>query len=121
MLNVSNSTLEQTAAVNKHTTTVFIIPILTIISFVCRALGKGMPNYWNQTVHCLRAKEAGLSQAQVQMCRQNLDLMRVVSHAALLANSTCQRIFADRRWNCSSVTRVPHLTPDLTSGRWRHL
>lgn len=53
---------------------------------------------------------------QSKQCKQNLDLMGTVSHAAYVAMDTCQGQFADRRWNCSSIRRTPKLSRDLTRG-----
>lgn len=50
------------------------------------------------------------------MCRRISELMPVIIRASQSTVSTCQKIFADRRWNCSSILLAPHLKPDLTKG-----
>jgi hypothetical protein len=36
--------------------------------------------------------------------------------AAAQAVATCQSVFADRRWNCTSIETAPSFTPDITTG-----
>lgn len=48
------------------------------------------------------------------MCRRISDLMPVIIRASQTTVSTCQKVFADRRWNCSSVLRAPRYKSDLT-------
>ncbi|VDN06451.1 unnamed protein product [Thelazia callipaeda] len=50
------------------------------------------------------------------MCRRISDLMPVLIQASQTTVSTCQEIFSDRRWNCSSVLRAPNFKFDLTKG-----
>ncbi|VDN51631.1 unnamed protein product [Dracunculus medinensis] len=50
------------------------------------------------------------------MCRRISELMPVIIHAAQSTVSTCQKAFADRRWNCSSILLAPNLKADLTNG-----
>ncbi|XP_071163930.1 protein Wnt-11-like [Mytilus edulis] len=69
---------------------------------------------WNTYQNC--SKSLGLVKKQVKLCRTNLDLMRTFSHAAYIASKTCQEQFADRRWNCSSLLKVPKLSRDLSRG-----
>lgn len=69
---------------------------------------------WNTYQNC--SKSLGLVKKQVKLCRANLDLMRTVAHAAHLAITTCQEQFGDRRWNCSSLLKVPKLSRDLSRG-----
>ncbi|CAH1979807.1 unnamed protein product [Acanthoscelides obtectus] len=56
----------------------------------------------------------GLARAQARLCRTAPDAMPHVQQAARLAVDTCQQVFGNRRWNCSSVASAPYLTPDLT-------
>ncbi|XP_062574103.1 protein Wnt-11b-2-like [Saccostrea cucullata] len=69
---------------------------------------------WTDDKNC--SKSLGLIGKQSKQCKQNLDLMGTVAHAAYVAMDTCQGQFADRRWNCSSVRRAPKLSRDLTRG-----
>jgi hypothetical protein len=41
--------------------------------------------------------------------------------AAAQAVATCQSVFADRRWNCTSIETAPSFTPDITTGRVQFL
>ncbi|KAL1514205.1 hypothetical protein ABEB36_003498 [Hypothenemus hampei] len=43
-----------------------------------------------------------------------MEAMPHIQNAASLAADTCRKVFRDRRWNCSSITTAPFLTPDLT-------
>ncbi|XP_044750174.1 protein Wnt-11b-1-like [Coccinella septempunctata] len=56
----------------------------------------------------------GFIKIQAKLCRSWMETMPHVQMAATIAADTCQKIFADRRWNCSSITRAPYLMPDLT-------
>jgi hypothetical protein len=47
-----------------------------------------------------------------------METMPHVQKAAILAAETCQTVFQDRRWNCSSIITAPYLTPDLTRGKY---
>lgn len=42
--------------------------------------------------------------------------MPTIALAAQRVTHLCRHVFSDHRWNCSSVSRAPELTPDLTSG-----
>ncbi|CAG9533812.1 unnamed protein product [Cercopithifilaria johnstoni] len=48
------------------------------------------------------------------MCRRISDLMPVIIRASQTTVSTCQKVFADHRWNCSSILRAPLYKSDLT-------
>ncbi|VBB27483.1 unnamed protein product [Acanthocheilonema viteae] len=48
------------------------------------------------------------------MCRRISDLMPVIIRASQTTVSACQKVFADRRWNCSSILRAPKYKSDLT-------
>uniref|UniRef100_A0A0R3RTF2 Protein Wnt n=1 Tax=Elaeophora elaphi TaxID=1147741 RepID=A0A0R3RTF2_9BILA len=48
------------------------------------------------------------------MCRRISDLMPVIIRASQTTVTTCQKVFADRRWNCSSILRAPQYKSDLT-------
>ena len=54
----------------------------------------------------------------MRMCKQNLELMGIVAGATREAVLTCQSLFADRRWNCSSITYAPNFLADLTGGEF---
>ncbi|XP_039600521.1 protein Wnt-11 [Polypterus senegalus] len=68
----------------------------------------------NQTQHCKILE--GLVSSQVQLCRSNLELMQTIIQAAKEVKKTCQKTFADMRWNCSSIELVPSFSPDLERG-----
>ncbi|XP_076453529.1 protein Wnt-11b-2-like [Babylonia areolata] len=78
------------------------------------ALHRGKLRSWTHGKNCSR--RTGLVKQQVRQCRHNLDLMPSVVRAALVAVETCQRQFADRRWNCSSVLVLPGRPKDLLRG-----
>ncbi|KAI1712171.1 wnt family domain-containing protein [Ditylenchus destructor] len=61
-------------------------------------------------------KELGMLTTQARLCRKMPALMPVVTNAARYAVHTCQGVFENRRWNCSSVNFAPKLKPDLTKG-----
>nr|CDI40106.1 WNT11 protein [Euperipatoides kanangrensis] len=72
---------------------------------------------WNHTSQCVRARNKyNLVSPQVQLCKRHLEVMPFTVTSAKHALTTCQNIFSDRRWNCSSITFVPNFTPDLTTG-----
>nr|UTS77836.1 Wnt11 [Laodelphax striatellus] len=63
---------------------------------------------------CAEAKRLNaLTRPQMRLCNQVLVQLK---SAAALAASTCQQVFAMRRWNCSSVMKAPDFGPDLTTG-----
>uniref|UniRef100_A0A915EAF6 Protein Wnt n=1 Tax=Ditylenchus dipsaci TaxID=166011 RepID=A0A915EAF6_9BILA len=59
-------------------------------------------------------KELGLVASQVRLCQKMSKVMPLVANAAKNVVNSCQKVFSDRRWNCSSVTMAPDLKPDLT-------
>lgn len=61
----------------------------------------------------------GLVSSQAQLCRSNLELMQTIIQAAREVKKTCQKTFADMRWNCSSIdipVDAPKYRPDLDRG-----
>ena len=72
----------------------------------------------NQTLHCKQL--AGMVSSQAQLCRSNLELMQTIIQAAREVKKTCQKTFADMRWNCSSID-IPaassKYSPDLDRGK----
>ncbi|XP_034239024.1 protein Wnt-11b-2-like [Thrips palmi] len=58
----------------------------------------------------------GMTPRQVSLCRSTLEAMPHLAKAAQLAVTTCRQVFADRRWNCSSLEALPRLSPDLYAG-----
>ncbi|XP_035482816.1 protein Wnt-11 [Scophthalmus maximus] len=71
----------------------------------------------NQTQHCKLLP--GMVSSQAQLCRSNMELMQTIIQAAREVKKTCQKTFADMRWNCSSIeipTDAPKYPPDLDRG-----
>lgn len=57
--------------------------------------------------------------SQAQLCRSNLELMQTIVQAAREVKKTCQKTFADMRWNCSSIeisSDAAKYRPDLDRG-----
>lgn len=88
----------------------------------CRALShtpSSLPI--NQTQHCKLLP--GMVSSQAQLCRSNLELMQTIIQAAREVKKTCQKTFADMRWNCSSID-IPvdagKYRPDLDRGMTLH-
>jgi hypothetical protein len=48
-----------------------------------------------------------------------MELMPVVAHATRQIIDVCQYLFAQYRWNCSSVKLAPEFLPDLIGGKSR--
>lgn len=72
----------------------------------------------NQTQHCKQLP--GMVSSQAQLCRSNLELMQTIIQAAREVKKTCQKTFADMRWNCSSIDipiDAPKYRPDLDRGK----
>ncbi|KAL7846311.1 hypothetical protein SRHO_G00212910 [Serrasalmus rhombeus] len=67
----------------------------------------------NKTQQCKMLP--GLVSSQAQLCRTNLELMQTIVQAAREVKKTCQKTFADMRWNCSSI-EAPKYLPDLERG-----
>lgn len=91
---------------------------LVLVLVPCRALShtpSSLPI--NQTQHCKLLP--GMVSSQAQLCRSNLELMQTVIQAAREVKKTCQKTFADMRWNCSSID-IPvdagKYRPDLERG-----
>jgi wingless-type MMTV integration site family protein 11 len=68
---------------------------------------------WNSSSDCARTKSAGLNRDQRLICKRNIDLMSAVVHSSRETVEACQSLFADRRWNCSTVLLAPKYLPDL--------
>uniref|UniRef100_A0A914WIB1 Protein Wnt n=1 Tax=Plectus sambesii TaxID=2011161 RepID=A0A914WIB1_9BILA len=75
---------------------------------------------WTEAKHCpknkVQRKKYGLVGSQSKLCKRHTEMMPVIMRAAQLTAYTCQTQFADRRWNCSSVSFAPRMKPDLTKG-----
>ncbi|KAK7482701.1 hypothetical protein BaRGS_00025999, partial [Batillaria attramentaria] len=69
---------------------------------------------WAHGKNC--SKRLGLVKQQIKLCRDNLDLMPSIARASSLSVETCQSQFSDRRWNCSSIGRLPARSKDLVRG-----
>nr|CAD7428480.1 unnamed protein product [Timema monikensis] len=93
-----------------------------ILAPVCsRALSKAGNVEWNSTQvstqWCRKARTTlGLVRKQARICRTTVEAMPHVVRAASQAVHTCQTLFSDRRWNCSSTELAPNFSPDLTKG-----
>ena len=87
---------------------------------VSRALRKSKFQ-WNATgaaaSMCRKARvQFGLVRRQTKLCRSTTQAMPQIVRAAQETVATCQTVFADRRWNCSSIETAPNFTPDITTG-----
>ncbi|TKR79961.1 hypothetical protein L596_014104 [Steinernema carpocapsae] len=75
---------------------------------------------WTDPRHCPKThddrKSYGLNGYQGRMCRRITELMPIITKAAKETVFGCAKMFADRRWNCSSLLAVPYLRNDLTKG-----
>lgn len=74
---------------------------------------------WNRTRDCTAAKKShvGFRKEDVAFCKHNVELMPAVAQAARQAVASCQQLFSDMRWNCSSVLLAPTFTNDLVKGQ----
>jgi hypothetical protein len=78
---------------------------------------------WNATgaasTMCRKARmQFGLARRQTKLCRTSAQVMPHIAKAAGHTVATCQSVFADRRWNCSTVESAPNFTPDITTGKF---
>jgi wingless-type MMTV integration site family protein 11 len=85
------------------------------IQWLALSVGSRDP-FWNRTNDCSESRTVGLLKDQRLICRRNLELMPVVVRASRQVVDICQELFADRRWNCSSVQLAPNYMADLTGG-----
>ena len=83
-----------------------------------RAIWRDKREVWNKTTDCSRRKTPGLVKDQRLICQRNSDLMPGVVQASRDTVSICQELFADKRWNCSSLMLAPKFLPDLVGGQW---
>ncbi|TKR79962.1 hypothetical protein L596_014104 [Steinernema carpocapsae] len=76
---------------------------------------------WTDPRHCPKThddrKSYGLNGYQGRMCRRITELMPIITKAAKETVFGCAKMFADRRWNCSSLLAVPYLRNDLTKDK----
>lgn len=96
--------------------------ILQTHYFDFRALRKASFQ-WNMTGAssslCRKARaQFGLVRRQTKLCRTTTQAMPHIVKAATQAVATCQSVFADRRWNCTSIETAPSFTPDITTGNF---
>ncbi|XP_023240364.1 protein Wnt-11b-like [Centruroides sculpturatus] len=99
----------------------FAVPLLLSACACCSAvrwLSLADASFsWNDTRRCVQAKNRRrLHASQVKFCKRQLDSMPFASMAAYRVARECHQVFSSDRWNCSSVSLAPNLTPDLTSG-----
>uniref|UniRef100_A0A3B1JFV2 Protein Wnt n=1 Tax=Astyanax mexicanus TaxID=7994 RepID=A0A3B1JFV2_ASTMX len=87
--------------------------INTCESWVTELLSWASSQHINKTQQCKTLP--GLVTSQAQLCRTNLELMQTIVQAAREVKKTCQKTFADMRWNCSSI-EAPKYLPDLERG-----
>lgn len=73
----------------------------------------GGGSHWRRALK----NDFGLSRRQERFCRESPELLPLLSKAAQTALAACQEAFADQRWNCSSLTQAPELSPELTTGK----
>ncbi|MFH4980935.1 hypothetical protein AB6A40_007644, partial [Gnathostoma spinigerum] len=115
----------RSAAESARTSLLILIPILLLTSIPPTDSIKWLAlhritNLWSEPRHCPRShadrKGYGLVGYQARMCRRISDLMPVIIRASQSTVNVCQKIFADRRWNCSSVLLAPRLKADLLKG-----
>ena len=71
---------------------------------------------WNSPEDCLSLRAGVLRRQQRSVCSRHIDLMQFVSQSARITVDLCQEVFAERRWNCSSILRAPKFRRDLTAG-----
>lgn len=90
--------------------------VTQLLSVVDRALGSEREHFWNRTSDCSESRAVGLLKDQRLVCRRNLELMPVVARASRQVIDVCQELFADRRWNCSTVLVAPNYLADLAGG-----
>uniref|UniRef100_A0A8C4Q1P3 Protein Wnt n=1 Tax=Eptatretus burgeri TaxID=7764 RepID=A0A8C4Q1P3_EPTBU len=51
----------------------------------------------------------GITSRQLQLCKRHGEVMESVRRGAGLAITECQHQFRQRRWNCSTIHRGPHI------------
>lgn len=99
-----------------------LFPLFFVYLSSCRALSHTPASlHINQTQHCKLLP--GMVSSQAQLCRSNMELMQTIIQAAREVKKTCQKTFADMRWNCSSIeipTDAPKYPPDLDRGTVRN-
>lgn len=79
-----------------------------------RAISLNKEASWNSSSDCARASL--LHKEQRLVCERHVELMTSLVHVAQDVIDVCQDLFADKRWNCSSVQLTPNYLPDLTGG-----
>jgi len=73
---------------------------------------------WNSTSDCSRSRSLGLARNQRRLCQNHLDMMPSVVSASRDTVDICQELFADRRWNCSTILLAPNFLPDLAGSKF---
>lgn len=71
---------------------------------------------WKSSEDCSSLKPGVLRRQQRLVCSKHVDLMEFVSQAAVTTVDLCQELFAERRWNCSTIQLAPKFRRDLTAG-----
>ncbi|CAD5229517.1 unnamed protein product [Bursaphelenchus okinawaensis] len=75
---------------------------------------------WSPEFECplnkTERKAVGMVAHQARMCKRFPELMPLIIRSAQLSVDNCQSVFADSRWNCTSLTLAPDLKADLTKG-----
>ena len=62
-------------------------------------------------------KSAGLTHRQTRLLRKDETLAPVVKEAAGTVVAACTAVFNQSRWNCSSLGKLPHISPELRIGK----
>lgn len=73
--------------------------------------------HFNHTQNCKLLPN--LVPTQTQVCRSHPESVKIIVQAAREVKKTCQKTFADMRWNCSSIevpNENPKYRPDLDRG-----
>lgn len=59
----------------------------------------------------------GLTRRQTRLLRKDDTLAPVVKNAANTVIAACGAVFNQSRWNCSSLSELPHISPELRIGK----
>ena len=100
----------------------FASPCIVSLVDVFRGLSNARRQMaWNATSDCSRSRSLGLVRSQRRLCQNYLDMMPSVARASRDTVDICQELFADRRWNCSTIMLAPNFLPDLAGSKFPSL